>query len=80
MNHFPLRRVLSSAVCFSIVLACPGLAPYAAAQSIRTAPAAAEGGIVAVEVEQMTQCPGHGQEVAGERQWRAVEGQRHLGH
>jgi len=40
MNHFPLRRALSSAVCLSLILACPGLAPYAAAQSIRSAPAA----------------------------------------
>lgn len=40
MNLFLLRRAVSSAVTLSLILACPGLAPYAAAQSIRSAPAA----------------------------------------
>ncbi|MDD5304187.1 MAG: hypothetical protein PHS14_13895 [Elusimicrobia bacterium] len=44
MNHFPFSRAFASAVCFSIVLACPGLAPYAAAQTIRSAPAASAPG------------------------------------
>jgi len=40
MSHLPLRRSVAAALSLSLVLACPGLAPYAAAQSIRTAPAA----------------------------------------
>lgn len=40
MNLSFLRRVLASSVSLSLILACPGLAPYAAAQSIRTAPVA----------------------------------------
>ncbi|PIR18269.1 MAG: hypothetical protein COV48_07700 [Elusimicrobia bacterium CG11_big_fil_rev_8_21_14_0_20_64_6] len=40
MTTFSIRRPLSAAVSFSLILACPGLAPYAAAQSIRSAPAA----------------------------------------
>lgn len=40
MSHLPLRRVVAASLSLSLVAACPGLAPYAAAQSIRTAPAA----------------------------------------
>lgn len=41
MSHLPLRRVVAASISLSLVAACPGLAPYAAAQSIRTAPSAA---------------------------------------
>ncbi|MDP3541240.1 MAG: hypothetical protein Q8T11_02085 [Elusimicrobiota bacterium] len=40
MIQFPLRRVVASALCLSLIAVCPGLAPYAAAQNIRVAPAA----------------------------------------
>jgi len=50
MNLIPLRRALASAVCLSLVVACPGLAPYAAAQSIRSAPAASATSASAVPV------------------------------
>lgn len=40
MSHLPLRRVVAASLSLSLVAACPGLAPYAAAQSIRVAPAA----------------------------------------
>ena len=38
MNLSSLRRAVAAAVSLSLVAACPGLAPYAAAQSIRSAP------------------------------------------
>ncbi len=44
MNTFPLSRVVSASICLSLILACPGLAPYAAAQSIRSAPVASASG------------------------------------
>ncbi|MBI2385819.1 MAG: hypothetical protein HYV14_07385 [Elusimicrobia bacterium] len=40
MSQLPLRRAVAAALSLSLVSTCPGLAPYAAAQSIRTAPAA----------------------------------------
>lgn len=40
MSHLPLRRAVAAALSISLVAACPGLAPYAAAQTIRSAPAA----------------------------------------
>lgn len=40
MSHPLLRRAVASALSLSLVAVCPGLAPYAAAQNIRVAPAA----------------------------------------
>ena len=48
MNLSSLRRALASAVALSIVASCPGLAPYAAAQSIRAAGVLAPGSVPAI--------------------------------
>jgi len=48
MNHFPLRRAVAASLSVSVILACPGLAPYAAAQSIRVAPVNAGASLPAV--------------------------------
>ncbi len=50
MNHLPLRRALASAVCLSLILACPGPASYAAAQSVARGAAAAPAAGPAVPV------------------------------
>ncbi|UPT73309.1 MAG: hypothetical protein M0D55_15710 [Elusimicrobiota bacterium] len=39
MNLISLRRAVASAVSLSLVAACPGLAPYAAAQTVRASAA-----------------------------------------
>ena len=44
MNHFPLRRVLASAVCLSLIVACPGPGSYAAAQTVARSMAAPAAG------------------------------------
>ncbi len=45
MNLFLLRRAAASAVAVSLILSCPGLAPYAAAQNIRASAVSAGSGV-----------------------------------
>ncbi|MBI5245799.1 MAG: hypothetical protein HY923_01360 [Elusimicrobia bacterium] len=51
MNLSSLRRAVSAAVSLSIISAAPGLAPYAAAQSIRSAPVSVNGSPSAFHAE-----------------------------